>query len=46
MMLRYLSFEGVALSSYLLIGFYYTNPKNGKAAMKAFFITTWIADVF
>lgn len=36
MMLMYLGWEGVGLCSYLLIGFYYTNPENGKAAMKAF----------
>lgn len=45
MMLMYLGWEGVGLSSYLLIGFYYTNPENGKAAMKAFFVTR-IGDVF
>lgn len=45
MMLMYLGWEGVGLCSYLLIGFYYTNPDNGKAAMKAFFITR-VGDVF
>lgn len=45
MMLMYLGWEGVGLCSYLLIGFYYTNPENGKAAMKAFFVTR-IGDVF
>ncbi|MFS1538991.1 MAG: NADH-quinone oxidoreductase subunit L [Candidatus Phlomobacter fragariae] len=45
MMLMYLGWEGVGLCSYLLIGFYYTNPANGKAAMKAFFVTR-IGDVF
>ena len=45
MMLMYLGWEGVGLCSYLLIGFYYTNPDNGKAAMKAFFVTR-IGDVF
>ncbi|MGP1930572.1 MAG: NADH-quinone oxidoreductase subunit L [Arsenophonus sp. ET-YP4-MAG3] len=45
MMLMYLGWEGVGLCSYLLIGFYYTNPKNGKIAMKAFFITR-IGDIF
>ena len=35
----YLGWEGVGLCSYLLIGFYYTDPKNGAAAMKAFVVT-------
>ncbi len=30
---------------YLLIGFYYTDPKNGAAAMKAFVVTR-VGDVF
>lgn len=41
----YLGWEGVGLCSYLLIGFYYKNSKNGAAAMKAFIITR-IGDVF
>lgn len=45
LMLMYLGWEGVGLCSYLLIGFYYTNPENGKAAMKAFIITR-VGDVF
>ncbi|HBI07760.1 MAG TPA: NADH-quinone oxidoreductase subunit L, partial [Erwinia persicina] len=45
LMLMYLGWEGVGLCSYLLIGFYYTNPKNGAAAMKAFIITR-VGDVF
>ncbi|KMV73163.1 NADH:ubiquinone oxidoreductase subunit L [bacteria symbiont BFo2 of Frankliniella occidentalis] len=45
LMLMYLGWEGVGLCSYLLIGFYYTNPDNGKAAMKAFIITR-VGDVF
>ncbi|CAJ0992053.1 NADH-quinone oxidoreductase subunit L [Pantoea sp. Nvir] len=45
LMLMYLGWEGVGLCSYLLIGFYYSNSKNGKAAMKAFIITR-IGDVF
>ncbi|MGP1931544.1 MAG: NADH-quinone oxidoreductase subunit L [Arsenophonus sp. ET-DL12-MAG3] len=45
MMLMYIGWECVGLCSYLLIGFYYGNPKNGRAAMKAFFITR-IGDVF
>lgn len=35
----YCGWEGVGLCSYLLIGFYYRNPANGAAAMKAFVIT-------
>ncbi|MCU5772763.1 NADH-quinone oxidoreductase subunit L [Erwiniaceae bacterium BAC15a-03b] len=45
LMLMYLGWEGVGLCSYLLIGFYYTNPNNGAAAMKAFIITR-VGDVF
>ncbi|MFC0142526.1 NADH-quinone oxidoreductase subunit L [Erwinia mallotivora] len=45
LMLMYLGWEGVGLCSYLLIGFYYTEPKNGAAAMKAFIITR-VGDVF
>ncbi len=45
LLLLYLGWEGVGLCSYLLIGFYYTNPDNGKAAMKAFIITR-LGDVF
>ncbi|NAS64005.1 hypothetical protein CVE36_25395 [Pseudomonas syringae pv. actinidiae] len=39
LLLMYLGWEGVGLCSYLLIGFYYTNPNNGAAAMKAFIVT-------
>jgi len=39
LMLMYLGWEGVGLCSYLLIGFYYTNPANGAAAMKAFIVS-------
>jgi NADH-quinone oxidoreductase subunit L len=35
----YIGWEGVGLCSYLLIGFWYTEPANGKAARKAFIIT-------
>ena len=35
----YLGWEGVGLCSYLLIGFWYREPENGKAAMKAFVVT-------
>ncbi|CNL26367.1 NADH dehydrogenase subunit L [Yersinia aldovae] len=45
LMLMYLGWEGVGLCSYLLIGFYYTNPANGAAAMKAFIVTR-VGDVF
>ncbi len=31
--------EGVGLSSFLLIGFWYTKPENGAAARKAFIVT-------
>ncbi|QCR35498.1 NADH-quinone oxidoreductase subunit L [Nissabacter sp. SGAir0207] len=45
LLLMYLGWEGVGLCSYLLIGFYYSNPENGKAAMKAFIVTR-VGDVF
>jgi NADH-quinone oxidoreductase subunit L len=45
LLLMYLGWEGVGLCSYLLIGFYYTNPDNGAAAMKAFIVTR-VGDVF
>lgn len=35
----YLGWEGVGLCSYLLIGFWYKNSDNGKAAIKAFLVT-------
>ncbi|HJU04628.1 MAG TPA: NADH-quinone oxidoreductase subunit L, partial [Nitrospiraceae bacterium] len=35
----YLGWEGVGLCSYLLIGFWYTEPANGYAAQKAFIVT-------
>ncbi|MBD1600742.1 NADH-quinone oxidoreductase subunit L [Pseudomonas typographi] len=41
----YLGWEGVGLCSYLLIGFYYSERKNGNAALKAFIVTR-IGDVF
>lgn len=37
--LLYLGWEGVGLCSYLLIGFWYTDPTNGLAARKAFIVT-------
>ena len=39
LLLLYLGWEGVGLCSYLLIGFWYRNPDNGRAARKAFVIT-------
>ncbi|MEE8526224.1 MAG: NADH-quinone oxidoreductase subunit L [Thermoanaerobaculia bacterium] len=44
LLLLYLGWEGVGLCSYLLIGFWYRDPANGRAARKAF-ITTRIGDV-
>jgi NADH-quinone oxidoreductase subunit L len=41
----YFGWEGVGLCSYLLIGFYYRESKNGHAAIKAFIVTR-IGDVF
>jgi len=45
LLLLYLGWEGVGLCSYLLIGFWYQDPANVRAANKAF-ITTRIGDVF
>jgi NADH-quinone oxidoreductase subunit L len=39
LLLLYLGWEGVGLCSYLLIGFWYDDPANGRAAMKAFIVT-------
>jgi len=39
LLLLYLGWEGVGLCSYLLIGFWYTDPANGRAAIKAFVVT-------
>ena len=39
LLLLYLGWEGVGLCSYLLIGFWYTEPANGYAARKAFVVT-------
>jgi NADH-quinone oxidoreductase subunit L len=41
----YFGWEGVGLCSYLLIGFYFKEVKNGNAALKAFVVTR-IGDVF
>jgi len=38
-LLLYLGWEGVGLCSYLLIGFWYRDPANGRAARKAFIVT-------
>ena len=39
LLLLYLGWEGVGLCSYLLIGFWYTDPDNVRAAQKAFIVT-------
>lgn len=39
LLLLYLGWEGVGLCSYLLIGFWYEDPVNGRAARKAFIVT-------
>jgi NADH-quinone oxidoreductase subunit L len=39
LVLMYLGWEGVGLCSYLLIGFWYEEEKNGYAARKAFIMT-------
>ena len=39
LLLLLLGWEGVGLCSYLLIGFWYQNPANGRAARKAFIVT-------
>lgn len=39
LLLLYFGWEGVGLCSYLLIGFWYVEEKNGYAARKAFIIT-------
>lgn len=39
LVLLYLGWEGVGLCSYLLIGFWYKDSNNGKAAQKAFIVT-------
>ncbi|SEP59747.1 NADH dehydrogenase subunit L [Azotobacter beijerinckii] len=41
----YFGWEGVGLCSYLLIGFYFSERKNGNAALKAFIVTR-VGDVF
>ncbi|MGE5313718.1 MAG: NADH-quinone oxidoreductase subunit L [Acidobacteriota bacterium] len=39
LLLLYFGWEGVGLCSYLLIGFWYEDEANGRAAMKAFIVT-------
>jgi NADH-quinone oxidoreductase subunit L len=39
LLLLYAGWEGVGLCSYLLIGFWYRDPDNGRAARKAFIVT-------
>jgi len=39
LLLLFVGWEGVGLCSYLLIGFWYTDPANGRAAQKAFIVT-------
>lgn len=45
LLLMYLGWEGVGICSYLLIGYYFDNRANGRAAMKAFTVTR-VGDVF
>ncbi|MBC7182320.1 MAG: NADH-quinone oxidoreductase subunit L, partial [Marinobacter sp.] len=45
LLLLFLGWEGVGLCSYLLIGYYYQDSANGRAAFKAFVVTR-IGDVF
>mgnify|MGYP003591436961 FL=1 len=45
LLLLYLGWEGVGICSYLLIGYYYHDRANGRAAMKAFTVTR-VGDVF
>jgi NADH-quinone oxidoreductase subunit L len=39
LLLLFLGWEGVGLASYLLIGFWYRDPVNGRAGRKAFIVT-------
>ena len=45
LLLLYLGWEGVGICSYLLIGFYFHDRANGRAALKAFTVTR-VGDVF
>jgi NADH-quinone oxidoreductase subunit L len=44
LLLLYLGWEGVGLCSFLLIGFWHSDPENGRSARKAFIVTR-IGDV-
>ena len=44
LLLLYLGWEGVGLCSFLLIGFWYSDPENARSARKAFVVTR-IGDV-
>ncbi len=39
LLVLYVGWEGVGLCSYLLIGFWYSDPANGRCARKAFIVT-------
>lgn len=45
LLLLFMGWEGVGLCSYLLIGFWHTDPANGAAARKAFIVTR-VGDTF
>ena len=45
LLVLFFGWEGVGLCSYLLIGFYFKEVKNGNAALKAFIVTR-VGDVF
>ena len=45
LLVLFLGWEGVGLCSYLLIGFFHSDPKNGYAARKAFVVTR-VGDTF
>lgn len=45
LVLLFMGWEGVGLCSYLLIGFWYTDPHNGYCARKAF-VMTRVGDAF
>lgn len=45
LLLLFLGWEGVGLCSYLLIGFWYKDPENTRAANKAFLVTR-VGDLF
>ena len=41
LLLLFMAWEIMGLCSYLLIGFWYTDPANGRAARKAFIVTRY-----